>query len=85
MGLTATKKIGKAVQRNRARRVMRAAIAAHLPYDVGGYDLIFVARGATPHLKSTKLEKPLRKIFSSAGFAVLPAPAEPQMQEEARP
>ena len=30
IGLTATKKVGHAVQRNRARRVMRAALAEHL-------------------------------------------------------
>ena len=32
VGLTATKKIGHAVQRNRARRVMKAAIDEHLDY-----------------------------------------------------
>ena len=43
VGLTATKKIGHAVQRNRARRVMKAAIDEHLDYNIGGYDLVFVA------------------------------------------
>ena len=32
VGLTATKKIGHAVQRNRARRAMKAAIDEHLDY-----------------------------------------------------
>ena len=41
VGLTATKKIGHAVQRNRARRVMKAAIDEHLDYNIGGYDLVF--------------------------------------------
>ena len=45
VGLTATKKIGHAVQRNRARRVMKAAIDEHLDQNIGGYDLVFVARG----------------------------------------
>ncbi len=39
-GLTATKKIGHAVQRNCARRVMKAAIDEHLDYNIGGYDLV---------------------------------------------
>ena len=39
VGLTATKKIGHAVQRNRARRVMKAAIDEHLDYNIGGSDL----------------------------------------------
>ena len=34
VGLTATKKIGHAVQRNRARRVMKAAIDEHLDYNM---------------------------------------------------
>ena len=85
IGLTATKKVGKAVARNRARRVMRAALAATLPREVGGYDIILVARAATPKVKSTKLEKPLRKIFSSAGLDVLPAAPQAQETQEARP
>ena len=52
VGLTATKKVGHAVQRNRARRVMKAAIDEHLDYNIGGYDLVFVVRGMTPKLKS---------------------------------
>lgn len=55
VGLTATKKIGHAVVRNRARRVMKAAIDEHLDYNIGGYDLVFVARGRTPYLKSWQL------------------------------
>ena len=68
VGFTATKKVGHAVQRNRARRVMRAAAAAHLPYDVGGYDLIFVARAATARVKSTRLEKTVVRLLAQAGL-----------------
>ena len=52
VGLTATKKVGCAVRRNRARRVMKAAIDEHLDYNIGGYNLIFVARAATPGLSA---------------------------------
>ena len=68
VGLTATKKVGKAVMRNRARRVMRAAIAEHLDYDIGKYDLIFVARGLTPKLKSQQVSKAVAKLFKQAGL-----------------
>ena len=77
VGLTATKKIGKAVVRNRARRVMRAAIAASMPYNVGSYDLVFVARGVTPRLKSTKLEKTVRRLLHQAGLPVTEPQAGP--------
>ena len=59
VGLTATKKIGHAVQRNRARRVMKAAIDE---------DLIFVARGMTPRLKSWQLSSVVAKLFAQAGL-----------------
>ena len=68
VGLTATKKVGGAVQRNRARRVMREAAFATLPYDVGGYDFIFVARGRTAHCKSTQLAKTAAGLLAQAGF-----------------
>ncbi len=68
VGLTASKKVGNAVKRNRARRIIKAALWKHLPLDVGGYDLIFVARGQTPQLKSTQLEKTVVKLLTKAGF-----------------
>lgn len=68
VGLTATKRVGGAVQRNRARRVLRAALAEHLPPDIGGYDLVLVARGATPHLKSTQVSRSLAALLRRAGL-----------------
>ena len=64
VGLTATKKIGHAVQRNRARRVMKAAIDEHLDYNI----LVFVARGITPRLKSWQLSAIVAKLFAQAGL-----------------
>lgn len=81
IGLTATKKVGGAVQRNRARRVMRAALCEHLSPNSGGYDIILVARGQTPGLKSTQLSKTLGKLFAKAGLPDLArAPATPPEQ-----
>ena len=68
VGLTATKKGGHAVVRNRARRVMRAALAAHLPENVGSVDIVLVARAQTARLKSTQLEKTLSKLLAKAGL-----------------
>ena len=70
VGLTASKKVGNAVTRNRARRVMRAALSEVLRGDVGRYDIVLVARGLTPKLKSTKLVPVLKKLFKDAGLAV---------------
>lgn len=51
VGITASKKIGNAVQRNRARRVIREAyrqIEGELP---AGWDIVFVARSRTARIK----------------------------------
>lgn len=68
VGLTATKKVGCAVRRNRARRVMKAAIDEHLDYNIGGYNLIFVARAATPGLKSWQVSRAVARLFRQAGL-----------------
>lgn len=87
VGLTATKKVGHAVQRNRARRVMKAAIDEHLAYQIGGYDLVFVARGMTPRLKSWQLSGIVAKLFEKAGLpdkAKLPGAPPPATRPPAR-
>lgn len=68
VGLTATKKVGCAVKRNRARRVIRAALYQTLPYSVGSYDLVFVARGQTPRCKSTEIQQAAQQLLKKAGL-----------------
>jgi len=47
-GFTATKKIGNAVQRNRAKRRLREVARALLPeLGVNGFDYVFIARQGT--------------------------------------
>lgn len=77
IGITSSKKIGNAVQRNRARRVIRAAVDAVLPPEgVGSVDLVLVARGVTAGQKSGQVAAVLRKLLLRAGLPVLPAAAE---------
>jgi ribonuclease P protein component len=65
IGITTSKKIGNAVQRNRARRVIRAA-AEMLP-EIGGCDIVFVARTKTLRKKSTELQKIMEQQLGQAG------------------
>lgn len=52
MGFTATKKIGNAVIRNRAKRRMRAAVQQLLPsLGLPGTDYVFISRALTPHVE----------------------------------
>lgn len=63
IGITTPKKIGKAVVRTRARRVIRAAYTAVRERLVfpQGYDLVFVARNQTAQTKSTDLARVMEK------------------------
>jgi len=49
VGFTATRKIGGAVVRNRAKRRLREAARAILPeLGTAGFDYVFIARAGTP-------------------------------------
>lgn len=69
VGITASKKVGNAVKRNRSRRVIRAAFQTFLPQldKNRNLDLIFVARGKTPYVKSTAVEKVMAAHLKEAG------------------
>ena len=68
VGITASKKVGGAVQRNRARRVIRAALYQVLPQNIGPYDLVFVARGRTAFVKSNVLAETLQTLLEKEGL-----------------
>lgn len=69
IGITTGKKIGKATTRSRARRVIRAAyreVLSSCEIKRSGVDIVFVARGKTPFVKSTYLSTVLRKHLQDA-------------------
>ena len=51
VGITSSKKIGSAVERNRARRVIRAAFTQLEGRIDGSWDFVFVARSRTAQVK----------------------------------
>lgn len=71
IGITASKKVGGAVQRNRAKRLIRAAYTALEPTLPQGYDFIFVARSRTTHCKMQEVCAAMQRQISG-----LTAPAE---------
>ena len=63
-GITASKKIGKAVERNRAKRRIRHAIKEVLPkYGKNGYDYVVVATIKTNKVSWKTLLNDLEKAF----------------------
>lgn len=68
LGITAGKKIGSAVKRNRAKRVLTAAFDSCLPDIKKGFDFCMVARGRVLALKSTEVAKLLKRKLSENGL-----------------
>ncbi len=68
LGITAGKKIGNAVSRNRAKRVIAAAFRQILPQIPKGYDYVIVARTRILTVKSTVVAEAILKLLKSADF-----------------
>jgi ribonuclease P protein component len=68
LGFTATKKIGNAVKRNRARRRLRAAAAQVLPGVDARADMVLVARHDTIKRPFTDLKKDLESALRRLGL-----------------
>ncbi|MGH2678927.1 MAG: ribonuclease P protein component [Actinomycetota bacterium] len=61
--LVAGKKIGGAVQRNRARRVLRAALREVAPRGVEGQDIVLVAREAIRDARTQDLIEEMSELL----------------------
>lgn len=69
VGFTASRKVGKAVMRNRARRRLRAAAAEVLPaLGEAGTDYVLVARKATLERPYADLVKDLHEALIQLGY-----------------
>jgi ribonuclease P protein component len=67
-GITSSKKTGKAVKRNRARRVLRRALS-RITFDRRqSFDIILVARGKTAHMKSYQITPLIKERMTRSGI-----------------
>jgi ribonuclease P protein component len=67
-GFTASRRVGKAVARNRARRLLREAARQSVPNIEPGWDLIFVARPAIRGARFADVAEACRMLLRRAAL-----------------
>lgn len=66
VGVSVSKRIGKAVVRNRTRRLIREAVRMLLPSLPQGHDLLFVARGPITEADYHQVSQTVEKLLARA-------------------
>ena len=85
VGFTASRKVGTAVQRNRARRRLRAAVAEVLPVmGQSGHDYVVIARAATLARPYAALLGDLRAAMTGLSGSRAPNPGGETRREARR-
>lgn len=65
-------KVGSAVQRNRAKRRLRAALGTFLPHLRGNIDMLLLARRSVLQATRTQIDTALNTLLSQAGLLNAP-------------
>ena len=68
-GFVAPRRLGKAVVRNRARRLLREAARLLLPLVEGGWDIVLIAREPIRGVKMQQVRDALAQTLQRAGIA----------------
>ena len=66
IGLVASKSVGGAVPRNRAKRRLRAELSAQSTHITAGWDLVFVARRPILDCSAQTLSEAVTELLSRA-------------------
>ena len=72
VGITVSKKLGKAVVRNRVRRRLREAYRLNEEQFLPGYDIVIVARSRAVEVSFQKLTESLLALSDQAGILEKP-------------
>lgn len=84
LGITASKKIGNAVERNRARRLIKEAYRLTEPQLPLGWDIVIVARRRTVTSKMPDVAAAIRAAFGIGGQAADPGTARDRDENDKR-
>ncbi len=77
LGLTVSRKVGRAVRRNRLRRRMREVFRTHRPAMQGGWDIVVVARPGAAELDFATVRGTLLALWNRLGILEPSPPAPP--------
>jgi len=66
VGVAAGKRVGSAVARNRAKRLMRQAMRIHAPQVAPGWDLLLIARAPIAQVKLQDVAAALESLLRQA-------------------
>jgi len=67
-GYSVTRKLGKAVVRNKIKRLFREAYRYYIEHLIDGYDIIFVARKAVLRSSLNDILKCFAELFKKSGL-----------------
>ncbi len=73
VGVAAGRKLGKAVRRNRAKRLLRAAIQSFLPFITQSGDMILIARPPILQANFAEIRQALEALLRRAGLLSTPS------------
>jgi ribonuclease P protein component len=68
VGISASHSVGNAVQRNRAKRRLRACLAEILPQIRPGFDIVVLARKSIEQANFTELRAAVSQVLNRAGL-----------------
>ncbi|CCQ96435.1 Ribonuclease P protein component [[Clostridium] ultunense Esp] len=68
VGFSVGKKVGKAVERNYYKRILREMVRNHSPWIKNGYDLVIIARVGIRKNGYHEIEKSLLKLLKKASL-----------------
>lgn len=69
VGISVSKKVGKAVTRNKVRRRIREAYRLNVDENVkSGYDIVFIARVASKEAEYKDIEKSINNLIKKANM-----------------
>ncbi len=67
IGFAVSKRVGKAVKRNRIKRILREAFRRHKAWFPEGCDFVFVPKEEVAELSAETVARDLKRVFECAG------------------